>query len=238
MRRLFLPLFLVLLWLAYESMADAATPCVKHAFVSQKADGGDNTQVRPSDWNACHDVEDGAITEAKLATPWKAWLPAAACVGTSAAPVWDLPSTNPAVAVCTIGGTNGVIQGTLDFADGANTLSAQMNFQLPAGHTTVSANIKWFSATTSGSVVWQLQTSCVADSETNDPTWNTANTVTDAAKGTANQTNDASIASVTLTGCAAGELFHLRILRDPTHASDDHGGTARLIGVTLAGVSP
>lgn len=31
---------------------------VKHAFVSPKADGGDNTLVQPTDWNADHDVVD------------------------------------------------------------------------------------------------------------------------------------------------------------------------------------
>ena len=35
-------------------MADAAEPCIAHDFVSGKSDGADTTQVRPSDWNACH----------------------------------------------------------------------------------------------------------------------------------------------------------------------------------------
>jgi hypothetical protein len=29
---------------------------IKHAFVSTKADGGDDTLVKPSDWNASHSI--------------------------------------------------------------------------------------------------------------------------------------------------------------------------------------
>ncbi len=43
-----------------------AAPCIKHAFQSAKADSADTTIVRPSDWNACHVIEDGAISEDKL----------------------------------------------------------------------------------------------------------------------------------------------------------------------------
>ena len=71
------------------------------------------------------------------------------------------------------------------------------------------------------------------DAETDDPAFNTASTVTDTAKGTTNQTNDAAITTVTVTGCAAGELMHLKILRDAAHASDTLAATARLIGVEL-----
>lgn len=44
----------------------AATPCIKHDFVSGKADSADTTIIRPSDWNACHEIDDAAIPAAKL----------------------------------------------------------------------------------------------------------------------------------------------------------------------------
>ena len=78
-----------------------------------------------------------------------------------------------------------------------------------------------------------MATTCVADAETNDPSFNTASTVTDAAKGTTLQTNDASISSVTVTGCAAGELMHIKVFRDSSHASDNLAATANLIGVEI-----
>jgi hypothetical protein len=163
--------------------------------------------------------------------PKRIWLPAAGCNNATAGPVWDLPTTSPAVAAC-ITGTN-TQKGVLDFADAVN-LSAQLTYKLPSTWAgTVDANIKWLSATITGDVVWQLSTICVADAETDDPAFNTASTVTDTTKGTANQTNDASITTVTVTGCAAGELMHLKIQRDSAHASDTMAGAARLIGVEL-----
>ena len=165
-------------------------------------------------------------------TPKRIWLPAAGCNNATAGSVWDLPTSNPAVAAC-VTGTN-TQKGVLDFADGANSLSAQLTYPLPTTWTgTVDARIKWFSATTTGDVVWQLATICVADAETDDPAFNTASTVTDTAKGTTLQTNDAAITTVTVTGCAAGELMHIKIFRDPAHASDTHAATARLVGVEL-----
>ena len=164
--------------------------------------------------------------------PFKLYLPTAG--GTAAAPssIWNLPASNPAVAVVTAG-TN-TIQGTLDFADGANAISAQIDFWLPSDWSgNIDARFLWFSSTTSGNVVWQIATSCVADGETNDPAFNTASTVTNATKGTANQLNTASITSITTTGCAAGELMHIKVTRDPAHASDTMAGTARLVGVEL-----
>lgn len=163
--------------------------------------------------------------------PRRIWFPAAGCNNATAATVWDLPTSNAAAAAC-VTGTN-TQKGVLDFADGSN-LSAQFTYILPTTFTgTVDARIKWFSATTSGDVVWQLSTICVADAETDDPAFNTASTVTDTTKGTTNQTNDASITGVTITGCAAGELVHLKVQRDSGHASDNMAGTARLIGVEL-----
>ena len=159
-------------------------------------------------------------------------LPAAACQNTTATLLWDTPTTNPAVAAC-ITATN-TQKGVADFADGAASLAMQLTFPLPrdwAG--AVDARFKWLTTAITGSVVWQLATVCVADTETDDPAFNTASTVTDTAKGTASQTNDADIAGVTMTGCAAGELLHLKALRDPAHASDTLAATARLIGVEL-----
>lgn len=163
----------------------------------------------------------------------KIWLPAAGCQNTTATLFWDTPTSTPAVAAC-VTGTN-TQKGVADFADSAS-LSMQTTLILPSDFTgAIDAKFKWFTSATSGNVVWQIATICVADGETDDPAFNTASTVTDAAKGTTNQTNDASIASVTITGCAAGELLHIKVLRDAAHASDTLAATARLIGVELTG---
>jgi hypothetical protein len=163
--------------------------------------------------------------------PFTLWLPMAGCSGTTAGTIWDLPTSGPMVATCTVG-TN-TVQGYGAFADSAS-LSAQYTWAVPSDWTgNIDVRFKWFTAATSGDVVWQLATICVADAETNDPAFNTASTVTDTAKGTTLQTNDAAITTLTVTGCAAGELMHFKILRDSAHASDTLAATANLIGIEM-----
>jgi hypothetical protein len=168
-----------------------------------------------------------------LTTVEKIWIPGAICNNaTPASHGWSFPTSNPGVPACQTGSNTQF--GTMDFADGANTLSGQFTLRLPADFTgTVSAAFKWFTSATSGDVVWQLATICVADAETSDPAFNTASTVTDTAKGTTLQQNDASITTVTITGCAAGEVMYLRVFRDPTTGADTLAATARLVGLEL-----
>lgn len=167
-----------------------------------------------------------------LTVPFKIWLEAASCQGSSPFLNWDVLTATSPTANC-ITGTN-TQKGVADFADGATVYAMQRSIALPDDWTgAIDAKIKWLSATTTGSVVWQIATICTADAETDDPAFNTASTVTDAAKGTTLQLNDATITGITATGCAAGELLHLKVLRDPAHASDDHAATARLIGVEV-----
>ena len=167
-----------------------------------------------------------------LTIPFKLSLEAAICQNATAVTAWSTPTTNPAVGAC-ITGTN-TQRGVLDFADGANALSVQRQLQLPADFTgAIDALLVWHTTATSGDVVWQLQTICVADAETGDPAFNTASTVTDTAKGTTLQFNTATIAGVTTTGCAAGEVLFLKLTRDPVHASDTLAATARLVSLEL-----
>jgi hypothetical protein len=168
-----------------------------------------------------------------LTTVEKVWVPAAICNNaTAASHGWSFPTSNPGVPACVTGSNTQF--GVMDFADGAPTLSAQFTLRLPSDFTgAVGAAFKWFTTATSGDVVWQLATICVADAETSDPAFNTASTVTDTAKGTTNQQNDASIATVTITGCAAGEVMYLRVFRDPANGADTLAATARLVGLEL-----
>lgn len=167
-----------------------------------------------------------------LTFPAKLWIPAAICNNaTPSSPEWSFPTSNPGVPACQTGSNTQI--GTMDFADSAD-LSAQVHLKLPSDwSSTIDASFKWFTSATTGSVVWQLATICVADAETSDPAFNTASTVTDTAKGTTLQENDASITTVTVTGCAAGELMFLKVRRDAAHASDTLAATARLIGLEL-----
>jgi hypothetical protein len=162
----------------------------------------------------------------------KIYIPAAGCQNATATLNWDTPVSNPAVAVC-VTGTN-TQKGVAEFANGANALSMQQTVMLPADFTgTLDVTFKWYTTAITGSVVWQIATICVADAETDDPAFNTVSTVTDLAKGTTLQMNDATKTGVDITGCAAGELMHIKVFRDPTHGSDDLAATASLVGVEL-----
>lgn len=168
-----------------------------------------------------------------LTLSFKQWIPAARCDNaTATSPLWSFPTSNPGVPACHTGASHTQL-GTMDFADGSN-LSAQMHVKLPSDWTsTVDAKFVWFTSATSGDVVWQLSTNCRADAEVAEAAFNTASTVTDTAKGTTLQLNDASITGVTITGCSPGELMLLKVQRDSGHASDSLAATARLIGLEL-----
>jgi hypothetical protein len=160
----------------------------------------------------------------------------AGCNNATAGPVWDLPTTGAAVPTC-VTGTN-TQKGVLAFAD-ATSLSFQFHVSISStwdgGDMTLSG--KWYSSATTNSVVWQTRVSCVADAETDDPSWDTdILAITDAAKGTTNQLNDFSgtlAASTHLSTCAAGELMHVQFFRDAGHASDTMTATANLMPMEL-----
>src|SRR5207247_2575740 len=91
----------------------------------------------------------------------------------------------------------------------------------------------WRAAATSGNVVFQATLSCAGDAAVDDTAFNAFTVVIDAAKGTANQLNKASIAALPTTGCAADRLAHLKIMRDRTHASDTITGVVSLANVRM-----
>jgi hypothetical protein len=83
--------------------------------------------------------------------------------------------------------------------------------------------------------VWQIKIGCTGTSERiQDLAWNAAQTVTSAASGTALGEIQATISTLTLTGCAAGERLNFSFLRNPAHASDNLGATAELLELVFA----
>jgi hypothetical protein len=161
----------------------------------------------------------------------KIWMPGAGCQNATASLFWDTPVANAAVATC-LTGTN-VQKGVADFANSGVT-AIQQTLVLPADWVgAVDVRFKWLTTAITGNMVWNIATVCVADAETDDPAFNTASQVTDGAKGTTNQTNDASITNITMTGCAAGELLHIRVFRDKGNGADTLAAVASLIGVEL-----
>ncbi len=204
----------------------AGTAVVTLQNVTHTVIGRDTTDTLT---NKTVDVEG---TGNQVTIPMKLWLPAAYCQNVTALSTWSTPTSNPATFTCNTG--SNTQKATADFADAGTVNSMQTSIWLSADWSgAIDVKLRWFTSATSGNAVWQVATTCVADAETSDPAFNTASTVTDAAKGTTLQDNDATITGLTTTGCAAGELMYLQVLRDPAHASDTLGATASLRGVEV-----
>ena len=178
---------------------------------------------------------DAEGTGNSITIPVKIWLPAVGCAGTTGTLMWDTLASNAPTATCSAGSTETtMIRGVADFPDSDGAYSLQQPILLPDDWTgSMDVKFVYRSTATSGNTVWQAATSCRADAEVDDAAYNTASTVTDAAKGTTNQLNTATISGVIATGCSAGELLHLKVLRDRTHASDTITGVISLVGVEV-----
>lgn len=181
---------------------------------------------------------DAEGTGNSITIPVKIWLPAVTCVGTVGALNWDVLASNVPTATCSAGSTETtMMRGVADFPDSDGDYSLQQTIRLPSDWSgNVDILFLYRTTATSGNTVWQVATACRADAEVDDVAYNTATALTaDAAKGTTNQLNEASAGgtSITMTGCAAGELLHLKVLRNRTHASDSITGVVSLVGVEL-----
>ena len=150
--------------------------------------------------------------------------------------MWDSLAANAPTPTCVDGTTVAtLISCKADFPDSDGDFSLQQPLLLPSDWTgNIDLKFMWRAAATTGDVVWQATLLCRADGEVDDGgAFNTPSTITDTVKGTANQLNVASITSVTLTNCSAGELAHLKVLRNRTHGSDTIAGTISLVGVEV-----
>lgn len=179
---------------------------------------------------------DAEGTGNSITIPIKIWLPAVGCAGTTGTLMWDTLASNAPTATCSAGSTETtMMRGTADFPDSDGAYSLQQPILLPDDWTgAIDVKFLYRTTATTGNTIWQAATACRADAEVDDVAFNTASvTSADAAKGTTLQLNTASIAGVTATGCAAGELLHLKVIRDRTHASDTITGVVSLVGVEV-----
>lgn len=155
---------------------------------------------------------------------------AAGCNNTTAGPVFNLTTSLQPSPVCNTISSH--TKGVLDFPDLDGLYQAHTEYLLPTGWTgVIDVKFRYYNVGTTGNTVWQVQTRCIADGEVIGGAFNAASTVTDAVKGTTLQMNDATIGSITTTGCAAGEMLELIFGRDRTHASDTATGVVSLMGV-------
>ena len=158
------------------------------------------------------------------------YFPAAHCDLGAASTGFRRPTSNFPEPLCVIG-TN-TIGAVLAF-DPSTDESMQVPMLFPTSASAINVRFTWRSIATSGSVVWGIQTTCIGVGETADPAFNVAQTVTDAANGTTLTDNDATISSLTATGCSANEQLRLRIFRDADNGSDTMTGDAWLSSVVI-----
>lgn len=161
------------------------------------------------------------------------WFDAAGCDNATAGHIWDAPTTNAPAPTCDTG-TN-TQKAYLAF-DAATDESVQGKFRLPTGFTgAIDFVLRWKAAATTGAVGWCVQLVRVPDGATSDPAYPAqaaGNCVSDTAKGTTLQENEATISNVTCTSCVAGDLVYMRVSRDANGGAvtDDMTGDALLLG--------
>src|SRR2546423_1318426 len=177
---------------------------------------------------------DAEATGNTLTLPFKLYFPGGGCSNATASDAWDLPASSAATSVCVTG--SNTQKGALQFTDAANSF-AQQTFLLPSdwsGGIDADVIFTTTDTTQNNTVKFTLATACrAADSTaTDDPAFNTAQTLTFTigAGAVASAANKVSQTTLTVTGCSAGNLLHLKLGRD---TSDSSTATANVVGVQL-----
>lgn len=202
---------------------------------------GDTTQFVTSDSTTTQDRvtafdADGNLTATSTTVPHpanKEFVPVTCLNGTGYGAWGSIAAESEPAATCGPSGTNTTAWATADFDADADEM-IQSHIRLPLAWTgTLAARIVWTADSAStNSVVWGLATKCAAVTENPDAiAWNTAQTETDAHNGTAYVLQEHVIASVTVTGCTAGENFFFRLRRDADNGSDNLAADAKLFQV-------
>ena len=139
----------------------------------------------------------------------------AVCQSAAGSLVLNAASATQPPTDCLIG-ANGIISGYAKFLNTAS-YSVQGSFVLPSNFASMSADVIWNTpvANMALGAVWQLQTACVADSASIDPTFNAIQYIRGAAQSSATSRITTTIPSVTLAGCAAGSTFFFILSRVP-----------------------
>lgn len=162
-------------------------------------------------------------------------LPVTGCNASTATNMWDTPTGGGATAPTAACNDTGSIQRPTSSFSGSAVNGMEITFILPTGWTsssTVALYIDYVAtaASPTGNVEWDVSTVCRAVGESWDGSFNTAQTITDA-QAAQYVINQATQSSLTMTGCAAGEHFTLRIERDGTN--DSSNDAALILAVRL-----
>jgi hypothetical protein len=140
---------------------------------------------------------------------------------------FSTPATNAATAVAYTA-AGGAQYAVGSFTNGVSQ-SVQDQFPLPTDWTgAIDIAIYWRSTVTTGNVTWQVQTGGVSAGAIVNPTFNTADTVTDTVPGSASQIKVSTITGLNLTGLAADGVCFWKLARS---ASDTAAAAAEILEV-------
>lgn len=158
-----------------------------------------------------------------VASPTTKTYMAAKCQNTVAGAGFSMGVTDAPAAICDSGAET--LFGVLRFtADGQRVFDS---FPLPTTFSAISAVVTARTASTSGNSVFAVETACVGNNEslgsagTGGPSWNAPQSITLAARSTANRHTISADTPLTITGCSANELFLFRISRHGTTTTTD-----------------
>jgi hypothetical protein len=169
---------------------------------------------------------------ANIATvPDTKYVPSAGIISGTASSSWNIPASGGPAATTRIGANT--LDAALNFAD---TNSAQFTVALPLDwDSTTALNARLYVATsdvTSGhTIIMQLATSCEKGdgSTSDDVAFNTVQAMSTITLGTVgNQMWTATLTSMTTTGCLAGGLMKVKVVR-----GTDTATAAYVLGVQL-----
>jgi len=152
--------------------------------------------------------------------------------------MWPSLTAGAAVPLQIEAATNKENVYVIDFAD-TTQINAEATLGMPPDWDggTVTATFYWLiDSTSTNAALWGCQGRSFGDAETLDQAFGTAQTVTDAGSGTANQVlKSAATSAITLGGTpAASEMVQFRVYRDGSQGGDTLTGiTARLLGVII-----
>jgi hypothetical protein len=129
----------------------------------------------------------------------------------------------------------GLVFGALRFPDADGAYEIFGDLQLPddwAGVLDIAGRYR--GRGTSGDVVWQLSTGCIADGELAAARTDRLEEIADPQKSVSLQQNDFSRTNIAPDGCSPGERLHWRLRRARDHADDTATGALDLLSLRLA----
>ena len=149
----------------------------------------------------------------------------AGCNAGSFAPSFDIPSSGGMTSNCKTDGTNGTVQGVM-YANQSQISYASL--VIPDDWTSFKSAKIWFTtadATTGHTIIFNVASACTAPNGGNvdTPAYNSANaftTVTIGGGATANALYDTATSALSGTGCAAGDVLHLKFTRTTDTSTD------------------